>query len=429
MIALMEAGEFRRTVLAGDRFPELNPKVAEAAATVLEEVRREGDEGLSRATKRFDKVLVEPGKSRVSPEEIDDALEAADPALLEAMEASIARVRRYHRLQRMPGFVDVMEDGTVAGQLIRPLARVGLYVPGGRAPYPSSLIMNAVPAQIARVPQIAAFTPPGPDGRVASSVLVAAGLLGIEELHRAGGVQAVAAMAYGTETIDAVDKIVGPGNSYVTAAKKLVLGVVGIDGIAGPSEVAVICDESSDAERVALDLLAQAEHDPEARCYLLCTDSDKARAILGAMERKGPKMERWEIISAALDDWGGALVASEDELWDLVNAIAPEHLSIQTRDPWAGLTQVQNAGAVFLGSATGVSFGDYSAGPNHVLPTAGTAKYASPLSVGDFVKRSSYLYLSESAAAGIAPYAARLAEEEGLTAHAEAARVRGGEDE
>ncbi len=424
----MEAGEFRRTFLAGERYPELNPKVAEAATAVLEEVRRGGDAAVSRATKRFDKVSVEPGTTRVSPEDISEALEAADPSLIEAIDSSIARVRRYHRLQRTPGFADVMEDGTVAGQLIRPLARVGLYVPGGRAAYPSSLIMSAVPARVAGVPQIAAFTPPGPEGRVAAAVLVTAGLLGIEELHRVGGVQAVAAMAYGTETIEPVDKIVGPGNSYVTAAKKLVLGVVGIDGIAGPSEVAVICDDSADTERVALDLLAQAEHDPEARCYLLCTDEAKAREVMRTLERVGPEMSRWEIISAALEDWGGAVVAPEGELWDLVNAIAPEHLSIQTRDPWAGLSRVQNAGAVFLGSATAVSFGDYSAGPNHVLPTAGTARYASPLSVGDFVKRSSYLYLSESAAAGISSQTSRLAEEEGLTAHAEAARARGSEN-
>ena len=424
----MEAAAFRREFVGADRFPELDPEVTARAATVLEDVRTGGDAAVARYTEQFDGVAIPPAELRVSPERIREALERAAPELIRSLEISIERIRDFHRHQSASGYATVSPAGSVSGQLVRPLARAGLYVPGGRASYPSSLIMNAIPAQVAGVPGIVVCTPPGRDGSVAEGILVAAGLLGVEEMYRVGGVQAVGAMAYGTETLAPVDKIVGPGNSYVTAAKKLVYGRVGIDGLAGPSELAVVCDGAADPVLVALDLLAQAEHDPEARVYLLATDASMAQDVLDEMERLGPDLDRWEIIDEALSNWGGAVVAGKDTVWELTNALAPEHLSIQTEDPWADLGRVRNAGAVFLGAATAVSFGDYSAGPNHVLPTAGTARYASPLGVADFYRRSSYLYLSAAEASDLAPHTARIASVEGLTAHARAAEARGGRE-
>ncbi len=427
MLEVLTTDAFEDRFLRGDRYPELDPGVADAAREVLDAVRMEGDRAVARFTERFDGARVPPEKVRVPEERLSACLDSADPMLLRALEVSVARIRAFHEEQVRPGYVTMDSPGCVAGQLLRPLERAGIYVPGGRAAYPSSLIMGAIPAQVAGVSEVVVCSPPGPDGEISSVVLITAAMLGISEIYRVGGVQAIGAMAFGTETMRAVDKIVGPGNSYVTAAKKEVFGRVGIDGIAGPSELVVVCDEAADPALVAMDLMAQAEHDPEARVYLLTTDFDMARAVLKTIEEQGPTFERWEIIRKAMSDWGGVAVGEEDALWALSNALAPEHLSIQTRDPWRDLARVTDAGAVFLGAAAAVSFGDYSAGPNHVLPTAGTARYASALGVDDFLRRSSYLYLADDAAARLAPYTAYLADVEGLTGHGRAARARGDE--
>ncbi len=427
MLEVFELEEFRRRFLGVNRFPELDPGVAVAAAEVLEEVRSVGDEAVARYTALFDGAEVSAADLRVPREAIEAAVRAADPRLVDSLQMAADRIRDFHRGQIERGYSIVTSGGSVAGQLVRPLARVGVYAPGGRAAYPSSLLMGAIPAQLAGVEEIAVCSPPGPSGDVASVVLVAASILGLDEIYRIGGVQAIGAMAYGTQSVDRVDKIVGPGNSYVTAAKKQVFGIVGIDGLAGPSELAVVCDSTADAQMVALDLLAQAEHDPEARVYLLSTDEGLVRDILARMGKIGPGLYRWNIIRESLTNWGGALVADESDLWEVCNGLAPEHLSIQTSDPWAGLGRVRNAGAVFLGNASAVSFGDYTAGPNHVLPTAGTARYASPLGVSDFVKRSSYLNMSARDAAEMAPGTARIAGIEGLTGHGLAAEARGSE--
>ena len=429
MLRCYRPREFSEQVLEHLVVPEMDPKMGQVVMDILRDVREQGDSALLRYTRQFDGVDLSPEAIKVPDEAIGGAERALDPSLREILEQAIDNLRRFHREEVPRSWHRLEEDGRIMGQTVRPLRRVGLYVPGGRAVYPSSLLMNVIPAQMAGVSEIAVCTPPDAQGQVHPLVLAATALLDVADVYRVGGAQAIGAMAYGTETILPVDKIAGPGNAFVAAAKRLVFGQVDIDSIAGPSELTVICDETSDPKWVAADLLAQAEHDPESRVFLLCTSSDHTQAILADIERQLTFLDRTEIIEEAFTHWGAAVIGDVEELIALSNQLAPEHLSLQVKDPWSLLLKIKNAGAIFLGKSAAVSFGDYTAGPNHVLPTATTARFASPLSVEDFVKRTNFLYMSEDSAKRWASPTARLADLEGLTAHARAARLRGQQGE
>jgi len=391
---------------------------------IVDEVRRRGDAALCEFTKRFDGVELAPEDLAVPESEWTTV--ASLPAPLQAALGEAARrIETFHRhlLPRSWWIRD--EHGSLLGQQVTPLERVGCYVPGGRAAYPSTVLMNLIPARVAGVRELVVVSPPGPDGRLEPTVLAAARLGGATELYRVGGAQAIAALAYGTATIRRVDKIVGPGNTYVALAKRLVFGAVGIDALAGPSEVVVVADRSADAAHVAADLLAQAEHDPMARAVCL-TDVPALAAAVGAeVARQCPELPRATIAERAVRDHGAVVLTRDlDEAIDLANDLAPEHLELAVADPFAWLPRVRHAGAIFLGHDTPEVVGDYLAGPNHVLPTGATARFASGLSVEDFVKRSSLIHYSPAGLRAAWPHLAALTAAEGLRAHAEAARQR-----
>lgn len=422
----------RRIVLApGQRLTEadigrsggVDAEVIGVAARIIDEVRARGDAALRELTARLDGCEV--GELRVPEEEIRAAAAACEPEFLDALSMAAAAIQEFHERQVQQSWFTALEGGVFLGQKVTPLARVGIYVPGGRARYPSSVLMNAIPAQVAGVDEIAMTVPPAPDGTVDKYTLAAAAEAGVTEIYRVGGAQAIAALAYGTETIRKVDKITGPGNAYVTAAKKLVMGDVGIDMLAGPSEVLVLADETAEPAFVAIDLMAQAEHDPRAATYLVTTDPALPDLVERALKELIAASPRGEITGRSLTDNGVAIVCPDmTAALDVVDLIAPEHLEIQCADAFDLLGSVRNAGAIFLGHWTCESVGDYVAGPNHVLPTGGTARFSSPLGVDDFVKRSSVLSYSFEALELDGPAVVELAEKEGLWAHARAVSLR-----
>ncbi|MCX5590362.1 histidinol dehydrogenase [Alcaligenes endophyticus] len=396
-----------------------------ACAEILHRIQHTGDTALLEYTARFDHLTVQSAAQlEISRTELQAALDGLPTDQRRALEQAAERIRRYHEHQRTESWTYTEPDGTVLGQQVTPLDRVGLYVPGGKAAYPSSVLMNAVPAKVAGVAELVMVTPT-PDGLRNPIVLAAAALGGVDRVFTIGGAQAVGALAYGTATIPAVDKIVGPGNAYVAAAKRRVFGVVGIDMIAGPSEILIICDGQTPADWIAMDLFSQAEHDELAQSILLCPDANFLNQVEQAIERLLPSMPRADIIRRSLADRGALIkVRDLDEACRISNHIAPEHLEVSVQDATSLLGKIRHAGAIFLGAYSSESLGDYCAGPNHVLPTSRTARFSSPLGVYDFQKRSSIIQISESGAQSLGPIAATLAKGEGLYAHAASAEFR-----
>jgi histidinol dehydrogenase len=400
-----------------------DPDAVARVAAIVDEVRRRGDAALLDFTKRFDGVELRAEELRVSEPEWTAA--SVSPRLQAALAEAARRIEAFHRHQLPRSWWVRDEHGSLLGQQVTPLDRVGCYVPGGTAAYPSTVLMNLIPARVAGVRELVVVSPPGADGRVSAAVLVAARLAGATEVYRVGGAQAVAALAYGTAALPAVDKIVGPGNLYVALAKRLVFGDVGIDLIAGPSEVVVVADRTAEATHIAADLLAQAEHDPMARAVCLTDDARLASRVVAAVARQCPGLPRAAIAEAAIQRHGAVVVTRDlDEALVIANRLAPEHLELAVADPFAWLPAVRHAGAIFLGVHTPEVVGDYLAGPNHVLPTAATARFASGLSVEDFVKRSSLIHYTPAGLRAAWPHLAVLAEAEGLHGHGEAARIR-----
>ena len=396
-----------------------------AVAEILDKVRSEGDSALFAYTREFDKTEITKETIRVTEEEIREAYNAVDPALVDVIRKALVNIRDYHERQKQNSWFTSSEEGTMLGQKVTPLQRVGVYVPGGKAVYPSSVLMNIVPAKVAGVDRIVMTTPPGKDGKVNPSTLVAAREAGADEIYKAGGAQAVGALAYGTESIPKVDKIVGPGNIFVALAKKAVYGHVSIDSIAGPSEILILADDSANPRFVAADLLSQAEHDELASAILITTSRKLAEKVSYEVEEFVKVLSRREIIQKSLDNFGYILIAENmDEAIDAANAIASEHMEIVTKNPFEVMLKVRNAGAIFIGEYSSEPLGDYFAGPNHVLPTNGTAKFFSPLSVDDFVKKSSIVYYSREALKKIHKDIEQFASSEQLTAHANSIAVR-----
>lgn len=396
-----------------------------AVAEILDKVRSEGDSALFAYTREFDKTEITKETIRVTKEEIREAYDAVDPALVDVIRKALVNIRDYHERQKQNSWFTSSEEGTMLGQKVTPLQRVGVYVPGGKAVYPSSVLMNIVPAKVAGVDRIVMTTPPGKDGKVNPSTLVAAREAGADEIYKAGGAQAVGALAYGTESIPKVDKIVGPGNIFVALAKKAVYGHVSIDSIAGPSEILILADDSANPRFVAADLLSQAEHDELASAILITTSRKLAEKVSYEVEEFVKVLSRREIIQKSLDNFGYILIAENmDEAIDAANAIASEHMEIVTKNPFEVMLKVRNAGAIFIGEYSSEPLGDYFAGPNHVLPTNGTAKFFSPLSVDDFVKKSSIVYYSREALKKIHKDIEQFASSEQLTAHANSIAVR-----
>ncbi|MBH8605052.1 histidinol dehydrogenase [Thermoactinomyces sp. CICC 10521] len=391
--------------------------------SIIKQVRQEGDAALLRLTKELDKADLVTLK--VSEEEIDEAMGKVEPAFLEALHEAARRISAYHEKQKQNSWFSPELDGTILGQLIRPLERVGVYVPGGKAAYPSSVLMNVLPAKVAGVPERVMVTPPLPDGTVYAPTLAAARIAGVTSIYKVGGAQAVAALAYGTESIPPVDKIVGPGNVYVALAKQAVYGQVDIDSIAGPSEIVVIADESANPVYVAADLLSQAEHDPMASAVLITPSPDLAEKVAKEVELQCNRLERREIAAESIRRHGAICVVDDlAEAFAAANQLAPEHLELAIEEPWQWLGKVKHAGAVFLGNFSPEPIGDYFAGPNHVLPTNGTARFFSPLGVDQFVKKTSLISYSREALCRDGEKVMTLARAEGLTAHAASIRVR-----
>ena len=407
------------------RSPNSYGKYEESVREILDAVRERGDEALFGYTKKFDGADINAGNILVTESEIKEAYEAVDEGLLEVVRKALVNIRAYHEKQMQYSWFDSKPDGTMLGQKVTALQRVGVYVPGGKAAYPSSVLMNVMPAKVAGVDEIIMVTPPGRDGKVTPTTLVAAKEAGVDKVYKAGGAQAVGALAYGTESIPKVDKIVGPGNIYVALAKKAVYGHVSIDSIAGPSEILVLADGTANPRYAAADLLSQAEHDELASAILVTTSMELAKKVSEWTKRFTKELSRGEIIQKSLDNYGHILVAdSMEEAIEAANEIASEHLEIMTENPFEVMTKIRNAGAIFIGEYSSEPLGDYFAGPNHVLPTNGTAKFFSPLSVDDFIKKSSIISYSREALEKIHTDIERFAEAEQLSAHANSVRVR-----
>lgn len=421
MIKIMKYGQ----VPSSEIFARVAPTVdvAGIVADILYDVRKNGDKAVLAYCAKFDKA--ELTSLEVSKEEIEEALTLVEPSFLEILKEAAANIRAFHSRQVRNSFVIADKPGIVLGQKVTPIEKVGVYVPGGTATYPSTVLMDTIPAKIAGCPQILMVTPPGRDGKVSPAILAAASIAGVDRIFKVGGAQAIAALAYGTESIPKVDKIVGPGNAFVAEAKKQVFGMVSIDMIAGPSEILVIADGKSDPVHVAADLLSQAEHDKLASAVLV-TDSEKlAAAVAEELERQLPKLPREEIARASIENNGKIIVA--DSLMagiEIANEIAPEHLELMVDDPFSYLDAVKNAGSIFMGRSCPEALGDYFAGPNHTLPTSGTARFSSPLSVDDFVKKSQFSYYTADALGNVAEKIAAFAEKEGLRAHGRSVLVR-----
>ena len=417
----------RENILSGllKRNPSQYSEYEGTVREILDKVRTEGDKAVFEYTLKFDKCELTPENVRVTQAEIDEAFNSFDKDLIGVMERAAENIRRYHEKQKQNSWIDTKEDGIILGQKITPIGTVGVYVPGGKAAYPSSTLMNIIPASVAGVNRIVMTTPAGADGRVYPGTLVAAKIAGVHEIYKIGGAQAIAAMAYGTGSIPKVDKIVGPGNIFVTLAKKAVFGNVSIDSVAGPSEILVIADETADPRYVAADLLSQAEHDELASAILITTSEELAKKVDIEVERFTKTLERRDIILKSLDNYGYILIADNiDDACDTANEIASEHLELMTRDAFNVMTRIKNAGAIFIGEHSMEPLGDYFAGPNHVLPTNGTAKFFSPLGVDAFIKRSSIISYSRDALEPVADDIIAFANAEGLTAHANSIKVR-----
>ena len=407
------------------RSPNNYGKFESTVAQILDKVKNEGDAALFAYTKEFDKADVTKETIRVTDAEIEEAYAQIDPALLGVIRKALVNIRQYHEKQIQNSWFTSTTDGTMLGQKVTPLNRVGVYVPGGKAVYPSSVLMNIVPAKVAGVPHIVMTTPPGKEGKVCASTLVAAKEAGADEIYKVGGAQAIGALAFGTESIPKVDKIVGPGNIFVALAKKAVYGYVSIDSIAGPSEILVLADETANPHFVAADLLSQAEHDELACAILITTSEEFAKKVDEEVKGFVEVLSRKEIIQKSLDNFGYILIAEDmDEAIEAANEIAPEHMEIVTANPFEDMMKVKNAGAIFIGENSSEPLGDYFAGPNHVLPTNGTAKFFSALSVDDFVKKSSIVYYSREALREIHKDIEQFATSEQLTAHANSIAVR-----
>lgn len=417
----------RQNILADllKRDPNNYGSYESAVHGIVEDVRARRDEAVFEYTKKFDGADLNASTVRVTEGEIQEALSQVEPTLLAVMKRSMKNIREYHEKQKQYSWFDSKPNGTILGQKVTPLASVGVYVPGGKAAYPSSVLMNIIPAEVAGVPRIVMATPPGKDGKVNPVTLIAAHLAGASEVYKIGGAQAVAALAFGTESIPRVNKIVGPGNIFVALAKKAVYGHVSIDSIAGPSEILVLADDSANPRFVAADLLSQAEHDELASAILVTTSMEFAEKVSAEVDTFVASLSRKEILEKSLENYGYILVAEtmEDAI-ATANEIASEHLEIVTRNPFEVMTKIQNAGAIFIGDYSSEPLGDYFAGPNHVLPTNGTAKFFSPLGVDDYIKKSSIIYYSKEALKAVHEDIETFAEAEHLTAHANSIRVR-----
>lgn len=407
------------------RSPNNYSEYENVVADIIADVRLNGDQAVFTYTQKFDQWECGAQNIRVTESEIDEAFGVIEESFVEVMRKSAANIETFHKKQLRNSWIDTKPDGSLLGQRILPLSVSGVYVPGGKAAYPSSVLMNVIPAKVAGVKRIVMTTPAGADGKVNPGTLVAARIAGVDEIYKIGGAQAIAAMAFGTESIPKVDKITGPGNIFVALAKKACFGYVSIDSIAGPSEILVIADETANPRYVAADLLSQAEHDELASAILITTDAKLAAEVERQIEGFLKELSRAEIIRKSLDNYGYILVAnSMTEAVDAANAIASEHLEILTKDPYAVMTRIENAGAIFLGEYSSEPLGDYYAGPNHILPTNGTAKFFSPLNVDDFMKKTSLISYSREALAKAHRDIELFAEKEGLTAHANSIRVR-----
>lgn len=411
------------------RSPNQYKEYTEKVEAILKDVQENGDKAVFGYTEKFDKAVLTAETVRVTEEEIAEAYEKLPARTVEVIRKASVNIRAYHEKQRRNSWFDAQPDGTILGQKITPIASVGVYVPGGKAAYPSSVLMNVLPAKVAGVERIAMVTPPGADGKVYEGTLVAAKEAGVTEIYKVGGAQAIGALAYGTESIPKVDKIVGPGNIYVALAKKAVYGHVSIDSIAGPSEILVLADETANPTYVAADLLSQAEHDELASAILITTSEEVATKVSAEVDRFVAQLSRKAILEKSLDNYGYILLADNmNDAIDAVNEIASEHLELVTKDAFTVMTKIKNAGAIFIGEYSSEPLGDYFAGPNHVLPTNGTAKFFSPLEVDDFIKKSSIISYSREALEPIHEDIIDFAKAEGLTAHANSIAVRFGKE-
>lgn len=420
---------------ASDFYPQLNsalswesvanPEVEKTVQQIIQDVRNKGDEAVLEYTNRFDRrEITSAAEFKIDAEQLARAAHRIDPSQLEALQLAAKRIRDFHQHQMQESWDFTDAGGSRLGQLVRPLNRVAVYVPGGKAAYPSTVLMNIIPAKVAGVPEIVMLNP-SPEGELNDIVLAAAHIAGIDQIYSIGGAQAVAAAAYGTETIPAVDKLVGPGNIYVAAAKRIVFGRIGIDMIAGPSEILVVCDGKTDPDWIAMDLFSQAEHDENAQSILLTPDASFIEKVQRSIERLLPTMERREVIAASLEGRGIFIeVPDMNAAIEVTNRIAPEHLELSVDEPQPMIDQINNAGAIFSGRYTSEAIGDYCAGPNHVLPTSGTARFSSPLGVYDFQKRTSLIECSSESAAQLSQIASLLARTEGLEGHARSAEMR-----
>ena len=425
MIRIMRYGEVANADIFARSVPEVD--VQKIVSDIIADVRARGDAALRAYCEKFDKVRLD--SLEVSPEEMAAAMEAVEPEFLDVLNLAAANIRQFHEKQVRNSFIITERPGVIMGQKVTPLDRVGLYVPGGTAAYPSTVLMDAIPAKIAGCGEIVITTPPGRDGKINPAILAAAKVAGVDRVFKVGGAQAVAALAYGTATIPCVDKIVGPGNAFVAEAKKQVFGRVAIDMIAGPSEILIVADGRSNPREVAADLLSQAEHDRLASAVLVTDSMDLARAVQAEVERQVNLLPRVEIASASIDKNGKIIVADDlNQAVEIANDIAPEHLELCVDNPFDYLDRVRHAGSIFMGRSCPEALGDYLAGPNHTLPTGGTARFYSPLSVDDFVKKSQYTYFTRDALGAVKDQVARFAEKEGLSGHARSVLTRFEED-
>ena len=421
MIKIMKYGDVKNEEIFARTEQSVN--VEEIVAGIIENVKKNGDTALFEYTKKFDKAELE--NLEVSKEEIDEAFTLVEPEFVRILEEAAANIRKFHEKQKRNSFIINDERGIVMGQKIIPVDKAGLYVPGGTAAYPSTVLMDSIPAKIAGVKTLVMVTPPNAEGKVNPVILAAAKVAGIDKIYKVGGAQAIAALAYGTETIPKVDKIVGPGNAFVAEAKKQVFGRVSIDMIAGPSEILIVADGNTDPAYAAADLLSQAEHDKMASAVLVTDSAPLAEKVVEELEKQLPLLEREDIARASIDN-NGKIIVAEDlmQAIDIANEIAPEHLELCVDSPFDYLDSIRHAGSVFLGRNCPEALGDYLAGPNHTLPTSGSAKFSSPLSVDDFIKKTQYTYFTSEALAKVADDVAYFAKKEGLTAHARSAVIR-----
>ena len=421
MIKILKYGEVKNEDIFARSVPKMN--VESIVAEIIDNVKKNKDKALFEYCKKFDKANL--SSLVVSEEEINEALSSVEPEFLEILQRAAENIKKFHEKQKRNSFIINDEKGIIIGQKIIPVDRAGLYVPGGTAAYPSTVLMDSIPAKLAGVREVVIVTPPNAEGKINPVILAAASVAGVDRIFKVGGAQAIAALAYGTETIPKVDKIVGPGNAFVAEAKKQVFGKVSIDMIAGPSEILIVADSKTDPAYAAADLLSQAEHDKLASAVLVTDSEDLAAAVSAELERQIPLLERAEIARASIDDNGKIIVADTlEKAIEIANEIAPEHLELCVDEPFDYLDSIRHAGSIFMGRNCPEALGDYFAGPNHTLPTSGTAKFSSPLSVDDFVKKTQYTYYTKEALSKVAADVAYFAKKEGLTAHARSAVIR-----